>query len=217
MKNLFFLLLIVILVSCKQKRNLVPAFESYPNTSTIDENSLYRISLLTSFFNLPTISNGVSDSLAIRFWPKEAFEPFDNMFEFRLDMNSWKGYHYCAYSFLNQDGVINHPYGYENFGDSVFVVKKITPKCGWDKFYDSLTYFQLKKLPTQKLIENFEPRVSRDGRSFDFEIATKNSYRLIGYNNPDSYSYNECQQIEQLVNMFRRQLGDDYYWPPKSK
>ena len=219
MRNTLVLLLIILLTNCKQEKTTDSRFEFYPDTAAIRKKGMYKegIDLRTSIFNLSTLSQGFNDSLVIRFWPWHAFQPFENMFEFRLDSNGWKGYHYCAYSFPNQDGILNHPYGYENLGDSVFIVKKIFPKCGWNKFYDSLNFFQLRTLPTQLDIKNFHKETFRDGYSYSFEIATKKSYRWITYDIPDSYQHMECKQIVQLVGMFIRQFGNDYYWPENLK
>jgi hypothetical protein len=164
-------------------------------------------------YNLPILTKGTNDSLIIRFWPWEAFELWSNMFEFRLDSNGWKGYHYCSYTFPDQDGEIIHVDGNEKFGDSVFIAKQITPKCGWEKFYDSIKLFKLRTLPTQKLLKDFQEQGIRDGNGVDFEIATKNSYRWIQYNNPNDCSYQECKSIAQLTEMIVRQLGNDYSWP----
>ena len=216
MRNLLFLLTIVFFTGCKQEKASVTKFDFYPpfSDSTFNKNDFIEWRMRNiRLFNLPALFSGVNDSIVIRFWPWEAFEFWSNMFEFRLDSNGWKGYHYCSYSFPKRNGRIFHISGHEKLGDSVFVVKQFIPKCGWDKFYDSLVFFQLRTLPTQALIKNFKFRGIMDGDGVEFEIATKNSYRCIGYDNPSSYSYKECQQIEELIYMFRRQFGSDYYWP----
>jgi hypothetical protein len=195
----------------------VSNFEFYPATTINNLDSFYkeRINILTSVYNLPKLTKGTNDSLVIRFWPRESYEPFENMFEFKLDSNRWKGYHYCSYTFPDQDGDIDHINGNDEFGDSVFIVKQIIPKCGWEKFYDSLEYSQLRSLSTQSLIKSFEYTPTLDGYALDFEIATKNTYRWIHYSNPKHYPYQECKLIDELQSMFIRQFGDDYYWPIK--
>ena len=183
MRLLFFICCIILLSNCRQEKASVSSFEFYPDTVITNRDSFFRekISTLTSVYNLPTITNGTNDSLVIRFWPWEAFEFWSNMLEFRLDSNGWKGHHYCSYTFPNQDGKIFHISGHEKLGDSVFVVKQITPKCGWNKFYDSLNYFTLRNLPTQSLINNFKYQPILDGNGVSFEIATRNLYRGIQY------------------------------------
>lgn len=215
MRFLFFLHWIVLFIGCKQEKSSVSNFEYYPDTTIISKTRFHneRIEILTSYFNLPKLTERITDSLVIRFWPWEAFEFWSNMFEFRLDSNGWKGYHYCSYTFPNQHGKIFHIYGHDDLGDSVFIVKQIIPKCGWNKFYDSLHYFKLRTLPTQSLINNFKYQDILDGDGVSFEIASKNSYRWIQYDNPDNYSYLECKSIASLKEMFIRQFGDDYFWP----
>lgn len=206
--------LVLFIIGCKQEKSSVSHFEYYPDTTIISKTRFHdeRIEILTSYFNLPKLTERITDSLVIRFWPWEAFEFWSNMFEFRLDSNGWKGYHYCSYTFPNQHGKI-FIYGHDNLGDSVFIVKQLVPKCGWNKFYDSLHYFKLRALPTQSLINNFKYQDILDGDGVSFEIASKNSYRWIQYDNPDNYSYLECKSIASLKEMFIRQFGDDYFWP----
>lgn len=214
MRFVLFFLLIFCVASCKQAKTNVTTFEFYPPLPAgIKKNFIEWRTGNTQLFNLGTLFSGTKDSLVIRFWPWDAFEFWTNMFEFRLDSNGWKGYHYCSYTFPNQNGKIFTINGHEALGDSVFVIKQFIPKCGWDKFYDSLNYFKLKSLPTQSLIKNFKYHPILDGDGVTFEIATKNSYRCIDYNNPDVYPYKECQQIIELVDMIVHQIGDNYFWP----
>lgn len=218
MRVLLVILSIVFLCKCNDKKTSITRFDFYPS---IPDSAGYKAKFINERiersrrYNLSELTNGTHDSIVIRVWPWEAFEPWSKMFEFRLDTNGWKGFHYCSYSYPNQNGIIARHYGYENLGDSVFLVKHITPKCGWKRFYDSIMFFQLRTLPTQSLIRNFEYKEILDGDAVAFEIATKNSYRWIHYSNPSSYSYKECKLIEELIGMFIRQLGDDYYWPRK--
>ena len=215
MRFLFFLSCFILLASCKQEKSSVSKFEFYPDTTIIDKNIFYKqkLDLLTTIYNLPTLTEGTTDSLIIRFWPWEAFELWSNMFEFRLDSNGWKGYHYCSYTFPDQDGEIIHVDGNEKFGDSVFIAKQITPKCGWDKFYDSIKLFKLSTLPTQKLLKDFQEQGIMDGEGVNFEIADNNSYRWISYSHPSSCNYPECKTIVNLKDMMIRQFYNDYYWP----
>jgi len=209
-------MLLFAIVNCKQEKKNTSNFEFYPPfpDSTGGKKLFFDWRTAeTEQFNLATLFSGTNDSLVIRFWPSFAFEPFKNMFEFRLDSNGWKAYHYCSYTLPNQDGKIIHRYGQVNLGGSVFLVKQVIPKCGWDKFSDSLNFFQLRSLPTQELIKDYKFRPILDGGGYSFEIATQNSYRNIHYANPDVYPYKESQQVIELVSMIIRQLGDDYYWP----
>ena len=216
MKSLLFVLLIVFLSNCKQENTSASKFNFYPplpDSADIKKSFIERRAINSQRFNLPTLFAGSNDSIVIRFWPWDAFEFWTHMFEFRVDSNGWKGYHYCSYTFTNQDGRLFHIYGHEKLGDSVFVVKQIIPKSGWAKFYDSLQYFKLRDLPTQSLINNFKSQDILDGDGLTFEIASKNSYRCIQYNNPDDCRYEECKLIVALKEMIIRQFGDDYFWP----
>jgi hypothetical protein len=216
MRFLFFLFWIILFTNCKQENTSVSKFEFYPTAIIPNIDSFYkeRIDTLTLIYNLNRLVTGTNDSLVIRFWPRYAFRPFESMFEFRLDSNSWRGHHYCSYTVFTGES-FQYMKGHEYLGDSVFVVKNITPKCGWNKFYDSILFFQLKTLPTQALIKNFNYKAFLDGYALDFEIANRNSYRWLHYSNPDSYSYKECQLIDEFERMLIRQF--DYFWLRKPK
>ena len=216
MRIVFAILSIAILSNCNEEKAAITQFEFYPNIpDSAGEKARFIKERIESSrrYNLAELTNGTADSIVIRVWPWEAFEPWSTMFEFRLDTNGWKGFNYCSYTFPNQDGAIVHYNGHGKLGDSVFLVKQIKPKCGWDKFYDSILFFQIRTLPTQSLIKNFDRKLILDGDAIAFEIATKNSYRGIFYSNPGSYQYKECQLIDEFTGMLIRQFGDDYYWP----
>jgi hypothetical protein len=216
MRYLFFILLISLLTCCKQEKNSASSFEFYPpipdsiNSTDINKRLNLWKTWYTDQFNLSPLYSGTNDSLIIRFWPWYAFEKWTNMFEFRLDSSGWKGHHYCLKSDYESDMRIED---HKIPADSVFFVKRIIPKCGWDKFYDSLNFFELRSLPTESLIKDFNYKRMLDGYSYRFEIATKNSYRSIQYANPGAYTHKECKQIREIADVIARQVGDDYCWP----
>lgn len=218
MKYLFFLITIFAFENCKQEIKTVSNFEFYPPTPDSLSSKGIDLTLniwktwFTDQFNLSPLYSGTNDSLTIRFWPWYAFEEWTNMFEFRLDSGGWKGHHYCLKSDYDSDIRIDN---HKNPADSTFIVRRIIPKCGWDKFYDSLNLFGLRSLPTEALIKDFNRRELLDGSGYVFEIATKNSYRRIHYSNPDVYPYKECMQIIDIVGVIERQVGDDHFWPWK--
>ena len=212
MSKLFLLLFTIVLTNCKEQKSIFPAFDFYPpipDSADLKNRFIKGRVAIAQRYNLPTLTAGTNDSLVVRFWPWFAFEPYENMFEFRLDNNGWKGFHYHA---IDETGDSKLK---QNFGDSVFMVKSIIPKCGWDKFYDSLDFFELRSLPTESLIKDFKEKRMLDGYAYSFEIATNNSYRWIHYANPNAYPYKECMQILKIVGLFRRQFGNDYFWPEK--
>ena len=217
MKYLFFLLIFA-LVGCKQEKKPVSNFEFYPPIpdSINSKEFQKRLNIWTTWstdeFNLSPLYSGTSDSLAIRFWPWYAFEDWRSLFEFRLDSNGWEGHHYYLKSDLESDLQIDD---HKIPADSTFIARRIVPKCGWNKFYDSLDFFELRSLPTESLIKDFKKKRLLDGSSYTFEIATKNSYRHIYYANPSVYPHKECRQIIEIVGVIARQVGDDHFWPWK--
>lgn len=170
-------------------------------------------------FNLSDISKGSTDSLEIRIWPNYAFDVTKNVFILKKDKSRTKGLHYNSFMLPNttEDGNNFRKTDLTGLGDSVFVVKEFIPLCGWNKFYDSITYFRMLELPTQTDIKDFKIRPTLDGYGYAFEFATPNSYRFITYGNPNIYSYDECKLVYGFIEMLKRQLGNDFVWPSNIK
>ncbi|MEJ8816524.1 hypothetical protein [Lacibacter sp. H407] len=211
---------ILIILGCSsQKEN---EFQFYPN---LNDTSLHKKQLLNfrrslyGYFDLPDITVGTSDSLEIRIWPNHAFDITKNVLIFKLGNGTASGHHYNSFMLpiTNADGNVFTLTDLTGLGDSVFVVKKIVPYCGWKLFRDSINYFSLLQLPTQGDIKNFKIKPVLDGYGYDFEIATPHSYRYISYWLPQIYDYKECQKIVGLVEMLKRQLGDNFSWPLNKK
>jgi hypothetical protein len=219
--RIILLLFLFAIFSCQNKQNSQDSednFEFYPPNPDI---AVYKKQFLeerieaNTIFNLPDLFKGSKDSIEIRIWPWEAFDWFKDVIIFKLDSTGWRGFHYNSLTtpLKDYDGQIIRYSGEKEIGDSVFVVKEIIPKCGWIKLTDSINFFQIKTLPTQMLIKNFIYNVIRDGDDINIEVATKKFYRLISYDNPESYTYNECRKVSEFIRMLQRQFGNDYYWP----
>jgi hypothetical protein len=218
--RLFLVLLVIMNFSCNSGQEVSSGknLEFYPQDSDFlsnKESFLKERNRDNSLFNLPTLLNGIKDSIEIRIWPSDAFDFQKHVFIFKIDSSGWHGYNYFSYTLpvIDQDGKKMKFADIKKVGDSVFLVKQIIPICGWKKFADSLNFFKIRTLPTQSLIENFKPAIIRDGSWVSFEIATNKSYRFITYDNPEDYIYEECRRITAFMQMLKRQLGNDYSWP----
>jgi hypothetical protein len=195
--------------SCHTKENIrinKTKFEFYPSDSSLFQ---YKLHLP---FNLPSLLDGSQDSIEIRVCPYDYVGLSKDFLVFKRDSNNWKGYFYFSYSIpiIDQNGIYFTLIDKKNIGDSIFLVKQITPLCGWDKFSDSLAYFKLKDLPTQLLIKDFKPVDIQDGDAVNIELATPHSYRYLSYSNPTSYSYKECRSVTGFLEMLKRQF--DFNW-----
>jgi hypothetical protein len=171
-------------------------------------------------FNLPLLfKNG--EEFELRICPSQAawlrFGIAKDIFVFKLDSLGWSGFHYYSYTSPTRgpDGLTWEGGDSAAFGKNTFLVKKIKPLCGWEQFADSIGYFKIEHLPTQGLISGFKDKGILDGHGYHFEISRPNSYRFLAYHNPQSYEYEECKKIEAFMDMMRRQLGSDYYWPER--
>jgi hypothetical protein len=210
--------LLVLILSCKNKQkntNTVANFTVYPATGdTSSWIGKYYISISTRMLNLPDLSKGTPDSMEIRVWRHEFLDLFENVFIFKLDSNGWKGFHYNSWTMpWKNSGQVFRFQGQPKMGDSVLIVKEIVPKCDWQKFSDSISFFQIPTLPTQDSIKDFKFISHTDGNNYSFEIATPVSYRYLFYDMPDYYQHKECKSVKEFLAMLTRQFGGDFNWP----
>jgi len=172
---------------------------------------------IADLFNIPTLTKG-TDSFEIRFMPINNFIGANaHIFQFKLDSNGWRGYHYFSYSMpitLSESRKVKMSDAF-NLGDSVLVVQAIQPICGWDKFIDSINYFGIPHFPGRHEIKDFEPGtwVEAHRYGYEVEIATPNSYRFLEYHIPELYPDSTNKKFAAFVEMVQRQLGDTYDWP----
>lgn len=215
---IFLFVLFLMACSCPKEKKQVFSFYPPSMDSTESKFLLSELDKTAQLFNVPVLYKGV-DSFELRITRYSAFEWSSNFVDFTVERNGWKGYHYDAYSmpFSLPDGAIVRHDDYRGVGDSVFLVKKMVPLCGWVKFIDTLMSYRPDTLPTQHLIKNFISKGYLDGYGYNIEVATAHSYRFLNYYMPDLYQYNECKAISSIISLMQRQFADSYYWPPKQK
>ncbi len=208
-------LVLLLLLSCKTNTtDKFSFYPDYPDSSATKKELIKERMKENSRFNLPDITNGISDSLEIRVWPQYSFDEFRNCFVFQIKKNEFLGFHYNSYTTLliGADGNEMRWPDKKQIGENVFVVKQIIPKCGWKIFYDSVSYFRITEWPTQANTKDFKMHTTLDGYGFIFEIATKKSYQFLSYGNLDIYDYIECKNITGFIEMMKRQFGQDFDW-----
>jgi hypothetical protein len=91
----------------------------------------------------------------------------------------------------------------------------MTPKCGWAAFMDTLTAFQITKLPTIEVLPKYIERNSKNNPDYDntlltvsVEVATKSGYRFFQYNNFSKYKdIDEVNKMYRFEQFQRKQLG----------
>jgi len=206
-----------LLISCKTKTKQSVRFDFYPPLPDTSENKrrfLKEDAKENAFFNLTTLTQGV-DSFEFRIRYVNSFDDSKDLLVFKCSKKQWQGFHYFSYpvSLKDFDGHDSTFINKKKFGDSVFLAKTIIPKCRWEKFSDSIRFYQISSLPTQSLIKNFKDHPVLDGGGVEIEIATKNSFRYLFYWTPDVYDYAECKKVIRFLEMLARQLGNDYLWP----
>lgn len=208
---------LLFLLSCQGPTKSSIRFDFYPPFPDTSENKnrfLKEDAKVNALFNLTTLTQGF-DSFELRIRFVSSFYDSQNLLVFKCSKNQWQGFHYFSYpvSLKDFDGHDSTFIDIKKFGDSIFLAKTIIPKCGWEKFSDSITFYQISNLPTESLIKNFKKHPVLDGSGVEFEIATKKSFRYLFYWTPDVYDYAECKKVVGFLEMLARQLGNDYSWP----
>ncbi|MBC7389838.1 MAG: hypothetical protein H7329_11540 [Opitutaceae bacterium] len=206
---IFNLLGILFFISCKQIDNSKPAgsFVRYLNRSTWD--SIYIDNYLRpaqSYLNLREIENGV-DSFEVRMFIGQAFSSIDQLYLIKATKDSLEKKHYYF-----EPQFPNNPNGSIADAKKQFALMhnfffKKTDTAFLNLFQKS----HIDTLPTQRLIPNLKGGCT-DGASYIVEIATKNSYRLIIYFNPDCYpDSKQNQQFDNFINNFKSLLPENEF------
>ncbi|NNV57142.1 hypothetical protein [Limnovirga soli] len=147
--------------------------------------------------SLTQLNKGV-DSFEMRIWVGSMFVEHD-LILLKYSDTSWQTQR-IRY-FKSEDGVMH--FKNEN------VVK---PTITLPLLIDSLKIFQIEKLISQEQIPNFVDNVA-DGVTYNLEIATKGSYKLLTYHCPEHYSKTEINNKKFLDLIL---LVDKYFhfWSP---
>lgn len=159
--------------------------------------------------NLSVPENGY-DNLLLRFWftYPEGLYQYSELLEIEYPVDADPTARYTRMRIF-----FNPTRDYENINshaDSIIT----TPKSGWDKFTIDMNHLDIANLPT---IEDIPKYKELAGGIYDYgnnfltvacEIATKDKYRFIQYNNFEKY-----KEIEEVGNMydFIRLLRSEFY------
>ena len=214
LQSLFILFIALVFNSCNNHSTQNPIVHKH---AILAKEAVTQNTIDNAYFNLPNLPIGV-DSFEIRICPESAFPEMKHLFIFKKTKN-WTGYHYCSYTIpiIDQDGQTLHYFDKFKVGDSVFMVRQINPNCGWQAFEDSLRFFQIDALPTQDSIPGFVRKLFTDGSGYTIEIVEPTSYKMIRYWLPSVYDDPTNQKFVFFIQMIKRQLGKNYFWPNKSQ
>ena len=193
-----FLAAIIILLSC----NLTETANNSKTTkvSTVDSFKLARQNAFSDQalkLNLTTIDKGV-DSFEIRIWVSSMFIEHDLVI-LKYSDTSWMTQKIRYYKSAN--GVTH----FKNEGPT-------KPNITLPSLIDSLRQAQLDKIKSQEEIPNFVDNIA-DGVTYDLEISTKGSYKLLTYHCPEHFAKAEINNKKFLDLIL---LMDKYFhfWTP---
>lgn len=146
--------------------------------------------------NLAPIDKGV-DSFEMRLWVGSMFVEHD-LIDLKYTDTCWVAQKIRYYK--SEDGLTH------------FKHEKINPGISLKLLIDSLKQVQLDKIISQEEIPNFVDNVA-DGVTYNLEIATKGTYKLLTYHCPEVFSKTEINNKKFLDVVF---LVDKYFhfWSP---
>jgi hypothetical protein len=192
---------IITFFSCNSTHSDSRAFQFYSDTTSIHGISAHQWhQKFTNAINLPDITKGV-DSFELRLWCDLVITDLKTVTILRYTDSSWK---------LTETRYwVNTPNEWAKQPELIIdslTTKRVIPKLPFFQAIDSIESYRLDTAITQRKIPNFEDRTA-DGMSYTIEIATKNSYRVIYYNNPFSYSDPNDTQITKFLKFMGKNLN----------
>lgn len=86
-------------------------------------------------------------------------------------------------------------------------VKQVKPKSGWAIFSKKLLDLKVLTLPDQDDLPNYHQGM--DGRTYNFEVATKNQYRFYSYWVPQAFQeeFWQAKNIVNILKLFEQELS----------
>lgn len=219
---LFILFFLYTLISCKQENKIdiqkkeiqhKISFTKYPATPCSDSSYInYFIKPSEQYLNLYSLENGV-DSFEMRVYSDAAFH--GGIVDLYLIKKVKDSLQKCLYYFSPQL-IINPDGSKSKFENTYSLMTNFTFENSDSTFIKLINKFQIDTFPTQTLIPN------KDGGCFDgilytIEIATKNSYRILRYHNPDCYPNSMTNKnFDLFINTFLASINRKkikYYSP----
>jgi len=179
-------ILLILSVSCRDE-NEKPVIQSenisfskylFPKDSSwYDIKKIYETTL-----KLETLENG-ADSIEFRFWIDQQLLPEKNVFVFKYKNNNWIGENIFFKPGFDQDG---------NSYVNTYIKKHLINLEQNFHLMDILKNYNFFKFPTQRSLNDDAGGCCLDGVVYFYELATKNSYRLCVYSNPQC-----CEEIKE--------------------
>ena len=197
MRYFSLILLIVLFGSCNLKNsNLKSGF----NSIISDTANFKWTQNKTTILNLSQINKGV-DSFELRLWCSMAITDLKFVTILKFSNSNWQ----LTETRYWIDNINRYPNDDLMILDSSFT-KKLVPRISFADIIDSINYFCLGVIPTQNKISGFIDRTA-DGISYTLEVASKNCYKILSYNNPKYYMDDNHKRINSVLKFFQRNLG----------
>jgi hypothetical protein len=189
---------IICLISCNNE----PAKKNNDTTrsSTVDSAvEAQKATLIKNYttraehFNMLPITKGV-DSFELRLWVSSMFRDQDLL----------------VLSYNNGDWHSNKIKYFTGGDFSSSTQEKINPDISAAALADSLKLIDLNSLISQNEIKGFKGMIA-DGVSYNFEIATKNNYRLLMYRCPELFTDAYNKKVAALIHLLDKHF---HFWKP---
>lgn len=93
----------------------------------------------------------------------------------------------------------------DNLSSKLATVQTVSPKSGWDHFWNQLVTLDLLTLPDSSTLPNHAG--VRDGVCYVVEINQEDRYRTYFYSNPQYQKWPEAEKIRQIAELFQNELS----------
>lgn len=127
------------------------------------------------------------DSVELRIWIGFGLSPLEG-FSLRREGSQWIGHTIV-----------------DNLATKSASVQQVTPKSGWDQFWNQLIKLGVLTLPDSSTLP--DAAGVRDGVSYVVEINRDGHYRTYEYSNPQHQKWPEAKKIRQIVELFYNELS----------
>lgn len=210
------LIIILIFPFCNDRAHKERSFQSYIPDTTTSKYNLPKAALnLCHELNLNRIDKGV-ESFEFRLW-FSGVSDIATVYIIKNVDNTWfttSTDYWTRLPNIGEKGYTGQKYPYRGVHAIVDSSRtyRILPLIAYSTFVDSLKYFDLNNIPSQKGISGFKDGVM-DGLTYSIELSTNKYYKLLSYHSPglqnDKFGYN--LKIVRLLKFLERVFGVDFY------
>lgn len=215
--TIFFFIILPILTSCAGKKEKNIPTVAITKKEPLESDTTRAVNFYDFFYvkNEPKDSPAKIDSLfysfdslQIRYWITGGLYRTRQLVIISNTHPGWTGTYYqlqAEKKYISGMGSNEYLHGPEP--QLILQNRKVSPKCGWKLFIDSLVSLNIKGLPDRSQIP--EMKVSwTDGYENVVEVRSKDLFRFYSYPEPHQFvkKFEQARKMDSIGNLIYRQL-----------